>query len=242
MTASDNCKKYTIKYGRKTIKYSILYTDRKTMEIAVHPDTSVFVKAPVDSDISLIGKKIFKRARWILRQQAYFDQFNPRAPDRLYINGETHLYLGRQYRLKLAQGELNTVKLSGGYLHITFRYTSTPEIAKKLLRKWYLNKANVQFKESLDRCWVKFADLGINKPKLSIRIMRTRWGSLSDNGTVTLNTNLIRAPKECIDYVVIHELCHLKYRDHSPDFYKLLQLVIPDWENRKHKLEYSLNR
>ena len=70
--------------------------------------------------------------------------------------------------------------------------------------------------------------------------MQKRWGSLSDKGTVTLNTDLIRAPKECIDYVVTHELCHLKYNNHGPEFYKLLDSVIPGWEKIKHKLELSM--
>jgi predicted metal-dependent hydrolase len=78
------------------------------------------------------------------------------------------------------------------------------------------------------------------QPKLSMKRMQKRWGSLSDKGTVTLNIDLIRAPKECIDYVVTHELCHLKYHDHSPEFYKLLDAVLPGWEKIKHKLELCM--
>ncbi|MDH3347165.1 MAG: M48 family metallopeptidase, partial [Desulfobulbaceae bacterium] len=96
--------KHSVVYGRKTIDFSLLYCDRKSMEIAVHPDSTVIVKAPVQSDITLIEKKIIKRARWILRQLNYFKQFNPKTPDRCYVNGETHLYLGKQYRLKLTEG------------------------------------------------------------------------------------------------------------------------------------------
>jgi predicted metal-dependent hydrolase len=92
----------------------------------------------------------------------------------------------------------------------------------------------------MDRCWQKFNGLGIDKPKLSIKRMQKRWGSLSDKGTVTLNADLIRAPKECIDYVITHELCHLRFHDHSPEFYKLLDSVIPGWEKIKHKLELSM--
>jgi predicted metal-dependent hydrolase len=232
--------KHSVVYGRKTIGFSLLYCDRKTMEIAVHPDSSVIVKAPLQSDITLIEKKIIKRSRWILRQLNYFKQFNPKTPDRCYVNGETHLYLGKQYRLKMEEGPENSVKLSRGIFHITCRSELTPATAKRLLNQWYLEKAKVQFTESLDRCWQKFNRLGIAKPNLSIKRMQKRWGSLSEKGTLTLNTNLIRAPKECIDYVVIHELCHLKYNDHSTEFYKLLAAVIPGWEKIKHKLELSM--
>lgn len=210
------------------------------MEIAVHPDSAVIVKAPAQSDISLIEKKIIKRARWILRQLNYFKQFNPRTPDRCYVNGETHMYLGKQYRLKLAEGSENSVKLSRGLFHITCRNVPTPETAKNLLNQWCSEKAQLKFTESMDCCWQKLNSHGMGKPRLSIKRMQKRWGSLSDIGTVTLNTDLIRAPKEYIDFVVTHELCHLKYHAHSPEFYKLLDSVIPGWEKIKHKLELSM--
>ncbi|HBT89682.1 SprT family zinc-dependent metalloprotease [Desulfobacter sp.] len=233
--------KYSIVYGRKNIDFSLLYCDRKTMEIAVHPDSTIIVKAPVQYDITLIEKKIIKRARWILRQLNYFKQFSPKTPDRCYVNGETHLYLGKPFRLKLAKGQENSVKLSRGFFHVNCRNEPTPNVAKKLLNQWYSEKAQLQFAESMERCWQKFNGLGIGKPNLSVKRMQKRWGSLSNKGTVTLNTDLVKAPKECIDYVVTHELCHLKYHNHSPDFYKLLDSVIPGWEKIKHKLEVSMS-
>ena len=229
-----------LKCGQKIIFYSLLYCDRKTMEIAVHPDGTVMVKAPVESDITLIEKKIIKRARWILKTLNYFKQFDPKTPERCYVNGETHLYLGKQYRLKVTQGQKNSVKLTRGFFHITCRNEPAPDTVKKLLKQWYSEKAQLQFAESMDRCWQKFPTPGIEKPKLSTKRMQKRWGSLSDKGTVTLNADLIRAPKECIDYVVTHELCHLKCHHHGPEFYKLLNSLIPGWEKIKHKLELSM--
>lgn len=134
------------------------------MEIAVLPDSTVIVKAPVQSDIALIEKKIRKQARWILRQLNYFKQFNPKTPDRCYVNGETHLYLGKQYRLKLVEGPENSVKLSRGFFHITCRSEPTPTAAEKLLKQWYSEKAQLQFVESMDRCWQKFKGLDIGQP------------------------------------------------------------------------------
>ncbi|MCX7553716.1 SprT family zinc-dependent metalloprotease [Marinicella sp. S1101] len=231
----------SVVYGRKTIDFTLLYCERKTMEIAVHPDSSVIVKAPKYSDLVTIEKKILKRARWIIRQLNYFKQFIPKTPTRCYVSGETHLYLGKQYRLKVNEGQDNSVKLCRGFFNINCRSEPTPNTTKKLLNQWYLEKANFQFTGSMNRCWQKFSNLGIDKPKLSIKRMQKRWGSLSDKGTITLNTDLIRAPKECIDYVVTHELCHLKYNDHSQDFYKLLGLMNKNWEQTKYKLELSLS-
>lgn len=237
---SENPCTSVVPYGSKFIKYQLIRCDRKTMEIAVHPDGNVIVKAPMNAHSSLIQEKIQKKSRWILRQLNYFRQFTPKTTKRCYVNGETHLYLGKQYRLKLTKGAENTVRLSRGFFHITCRDAPNPETAKKLLHGWYAEKASIQFLESMDRCWPAFKRFASVRPALSIKLMRRRWGSLSDKGTMTLNTNLIRAPKECIDYVVTHELCHLKYRDHGPDFYKLLDSVIPGWKKIKHKLELSM--
>ena len=240
MGASIPSSQHSVVYGQKTIDFSLLYCDRKTMEIAVCPDASVVVKAPLRTDIAVVEKKIIKRARWVFRQLNYFKQFDPRTPKRCYVNGETHLYLGKQYRLRLEKGGENAVKLSRGFFHITCRDAPTPTVAKKLLSDWYSKKAQVQFVESMERCWQKLNGLDVCRPKLTIRRMRKRWGSLSEKGTLTLNADLIRAPKECIDYVVTHELCHLKHRDHGPEFYKLLELLVPDWKKTKHKLELSM--
>jgi predicted metal-dependent hydrolase len=240
MTTINNNDRHSVIYGRKTIDFTLCYCNRKTMEIAVLPDSTVIVKAPVQSGITLIETKVRKRARWILKQLSYFRQFNLKTPSRSYVNGESHLYLGKQYRLKLANGPENSVKLSRGFFYVTCIQELTPDTVKQLLSQWYLEKAHVQFSESMDRCWQKFNRLSLGQPKLSIKRMQKRWGSLSKKGTITLNIDLIKAPKECIDYVVTHEMCHLKYHDHSTEFYKLLRSLIPEWEKIKHKLELAM--
>lgn len=231
---------YQFTWGGRTIDYTLLYCERKTMEIAVCPDSSVVVKAPLDTSIALVEKKLTKRARWIVRQMSYFGQFNPKTPVRCYVSGETHLYLGRQFRLKLVQGSENRVQLTRGHFYVTTRDVSNSEMTRKLLEAWYLEKGREQFSNSLDRCWLKLKDYAVARPHLSIRRMQKRWGSLSVKGTMTLNRDLIRAPRECIDYVVTHELCHLICRDHRPEFYTLLESVIPGWEKVKHRLELSM--
>ena len=91
-----------------------------------------------------------------------------------------------------------------------------------------------------DGCWENFKKGDLSKPNLKLQKMEKRWGSLSDKGQLTLNINLIQTPKECIEYVVIHELCHLIYHNHGIEFYKLLEHTLPDWMKRKYKLEMAL--
>lgn len=230
----------SIAYAQETIAFNVVYVDRKTMEIAVHPDSMVIVKAPHGTDFAEVQKRVARRAGWIKRQLDYFRQFEPRTPGRSYVGGETHLYLGKQYRLKISSGEQDSVRLIRGHFHITVRGNATSDKVRSLLEGWYAGKAAERYNESFDRCWHCFAKLSPAQPRLQIRRMRKRWGSLSERGTLTLNTDLIRAPRECIDYVITHELCHLQQHDHGPGFYRLLEKVMPDWERRKQKLELAL--
>ncbi len=176
-----------------------------------------------------------------MKQIKYFNQFTPKTPLRNYIPGETHLYLGRQYRIKTVTGDTEFVKLIHGKFVVSHTKAITTERTRELLQQWYTDKAAIQLGNSFERCWSIFNGSGLNKPTFVIRTMKRRWGSLSPSGRLTLNPDLVRAPKECIDYVVIHELCHLKHHDHGPDFYELLESVIPDWEKIKHRLELSLS-
>jgi predicted metal-dependent hydrolase len=233
-------KSVLISYGGAEISYGIIYSARKTMEIAVKPDCSVLVRAPFHTEADFIEKRLQKRAVWILRQIQHFERFQPLTPERCYVNGETHLYLGRQYRLKIVKGDENAVCLSRGIFRVTTKNEPSPAIVKKLLQDWYAKKAAEIFTESLERYWPHFSKFKVVKPQLRLRRMKRRWGSMSGRGIMTLNTELIKAPKECIDYVVIHELCHLIHRNHGPGFYRLLALIIPDWEKKKQKLELCL--
>ncbi len=231
---------HCIVYGKDTIAFEVMYVARKTLAIEVLPDSSVVIKAPIGTDVDDIRKKVVTRARWIIKQQHYFRQFEPRTPERQFVGGETHLYLGRQFRLRVSESSKNVVKLSRGYFQIELQPQSDADAIRKLLTQWYLDKAKSKFIEVFDKCWPVFEKLGHIQPRIQVRRMEKRWGSLSRNGLLTLNTDLIRAPKECIDYVITHELCHLQYHDHGPEFYRLLEKVMPDWEKRKHKLELAL--
>lgn len=230
----------SVAHGKENIEFSLFHVDRKTLEIAVHPDRTVVVKAPLGIDHEAIRTRVARRAGWIIRQRDFFRQFDPRTPARRYVGGETHLYLGRHHRLRIGSGNHDVVKLTRGYFEIEVKGDISPEKVKCLMDRWYKGKASGKFNESIDRYWFYFEKFSLERPRLQIKHMRKRWGSLSANGMLTLNTDLIRAPRECIDYVIIHELSHLRYADHGPAFYRFLDKVMPDWEKRKHKLEVAL--
>jgi predicted metal-dependent hydrolase len=228
-----------VEYGRDTIRYEIRFlASRRTLSIEVHPDMRVLVRAPVGCAEALIAERVRKRAAWIGRQLAEFEHYRPRTPARQYLSGESHLYLGRQYRLKLLSAEAASVKLSRNQLAVSLPGKPDPPRVKALLQRWYLERARVIFSDLLDTCLLRFK--GSESPRLMVRTMQSSWGSLSRAGTMTLNANLIRAPRPCIEYVVTHALCHFKHRNQNTEFFRLLGQVMPDWERRKQRLEVAL--
>jgi len=182
--------------------------------------------------------RVKRRAAWILKQKDFFLGYTPKLVERKYISGETHRYLGKQYRLKIRKSSVQEIKLKNGYFQIYVPVKNDKEIIEKLLMDWYFTRANMKFQERLEFCYqkVKRHEIG-NIPKFQIRKMSKRWGSCTNDKRLILNLDLIKAPSYCIDYVIIHELCHFKYRNHDYDFFNLLYHILPDWEKRKDKLE-----
>ena len=223
-----------LQYGTETIDYQLSFSDRKTLGINVYPDKSVSVIAPVGSERELIEKKLLKRASWIKKQQTYFASIHRYPENKEFVSGETHKYLGRSYRLKVEEGAQETVKLRGKFFHITTKDLSRVET---LLKDWYRTHALRKFQERLDLCYENMRREEIPYPKLSVRQMSKRWGSCTPEGKILLNPELVKAPVYCIDYVIVHELCHLKHHNHSTAFYDLKSKYMPDWEVRKARLE-----
>ena len=223
--------KRSVQYGSHVIGFSLVRRDRSTLEIAVEPDASVTVAAPTDAPLAAIDAKVRKRAAWIRKQQLYFAQFLPRTPERRYVPGETHRYLGRQYRLQIQAGEPEGVR----------RRADKTEDVRSLLRKWLLARAALKFTERLEINLLRFPEPERVRPKrLTAKRLKRRWGSMTITGHLQLNFRLVEAPSDVIDYVITHELCHVAEANHSARFYKLLESVMPDWQRRKLRLEKAM--
>lgn len=230
--------RHSVQYGEHRIDFAIMRRERTTLEIAVEPDASVVVAAPLDAPLAAIEDKVRKRAAWIRRQQRYFIQFLPRTPDRQYVAGETHLYLGRQYRLKVMPHVQATVKLVRGFIVVQTHRPERTEVTRELVEAWYRQRAHAKFAERLEANLLRFPVPDDFRPKgLIVRQLRQRWGSMSPGCRLLLNRSLVQAPLDAIDYVITHELCHIAVPHHGPEFFELLDRVLPDWEKRKYRLE-----
>jgi predicted metal-dependent hydrolase len=227
-------------YGSTVIPYTLEYRDRKTVAIEVHPDASVHVKAPTGARLEQIEAKVGKRASWIDKQRKRFEEYAPPLSRRRYVSGEGYRYLGKQYRLKVAQGE-NRVRLWRGYLEATTPDPADAGQIEKLVIKWLRSRARQVFEERYAECLRNAHQHGVeHEGGFELLQMPKRWGSCTKDGRILLNPALVSAPKDCIDYVITHELCHTVEHNHSARFYALLTRVMLDWEVRKARLDRQI--
>jgi predicted metal-dependent hydrolase len=229
---------HRLDYGRNGIAYEVERRNRRTVEINVLPSGEVRVAAPMDAPMERIEEVVRRRAAWIARQQRYFSGFVERTPPRRYVSGETHVYLGRQYRLKVRTAIQAQVKLVRGFFLVDTHRPNDCEMTRELLEAWYSEKVQTKFQERIEEVARGFPEPQRARPTgLIIRRLQGRRGSMTPAGRLVLNRDLIKAPVPCIDYVICHELCHRFELHHAPAFWQLLSRQMPDWEERKKRLE-----
>lgn len=228
----------TLQHDGKTIDFELIFSRRKTLAIQVRPDTSVLVRAPIGSKLDTIDHIVLTRHDWIAKQQKKFANYGVRRSlTRQYVDGETHPYLGIDIPLRLIACKNEAVNLEANSLTVQVRDPADTARVERLMRGWYRQQAQQIFEERL-QAWIPvFQQRGIAAPKtLTLRDMKSRWGSCSARGRVTLNVRLMHVAPELIDYVIVHELCHLKELNHGKGFYALLGSIMPDWKARRDAL------
>ena len=230
-----------VPWGTMEISYRYRFGGAKSLAITVRPDLAVEVVAPLGTTLEHMRAKVIKRAAWIQQARLEFERFHPLQQPREYVPGESHRYLGRQYRLRTANGPTAGVALRRGVLEITTPARPTPRVLEPLVQAWFSERAKEVLHERLQACHRLAAVERVPLPALSIRRMTNRWGSCTPTGRVMLNPELVKVPKECIDYVIMHELCHLVQHNHSPAFWRLLSRLMPDWEKRRKHLNTMAN-
>ncbi len=228
---------HLIQFGQRQIPYRLHRSPRKRLRVVVHPDLTVSVFAPVTATDQEVRSALSMKAHLIARAIDKFEAYQPLPSPRRFVSGETLSYMGRQYRLKVEKGSMQPAKLLGRFLWVWIEDKTDVQGIKRTVASWYRNKAHETLGRFMEKCYAVASRHGVPRPKLVIRSMRTRWGSCSPSGKITLNINLVQTPVHCIEYVIMHEVCHLKHHNHSKAFYSLLSRCLPDWRKRKETLD-----
>ncbi len=208
---------------------------RRTVGVEVHPDGSVVVAAPPYVAVAELRRLVAQRAEWIGKWRSRFAAL-PRPASGAPRPGTRHPYLGKRLALRLEPAINSSVTVVAGALRV--RTPSVDDLAavQGLLDAWYRREAERLLPQRFAQGWQRFAGAGRPPPRLTLRQMKTRWGSCSPKGRITLNTELIKTPPACIDYVVLHELCHLRVPNHSPRFWALVEQRMPDYRQLRRQL------
>lgn len=235
---------HTINYEGTTIPFTLVKKKVKNVNLKVRPDSTVVVSANNAVPFEFIEKLVIKRAPWILKNIKHFDEKRKLNFKHQYISGEIIPYLGKDYLLQvLPEGRKEEIILNGGKIFLFVKDENCFFRKEELFNLWYKENAKVTFHESLERVYPRVIQYEIEKPGITIRTMKTRWGSCSWNrNRITLNTELMKTPLECIDYVILHELAHFKNRKHDDRFYDFLTELMPDWKERRAVLKKIINQ
>lgn len=206
----------------------------RSLRISIRPEGLVRVRAPRGTPRAFILERLEAKAAWMRKHLEAFRQRKQAAPPQRFEDGAGLLHLGGVLTLALAREARNSVRLEGGRLVVATRQEPTPEAVRRLVEGWRTGQARELFARVIRELLPRLDALGAPRPRaLTIRAMKTRWGSCSRQRRITLNLHLIKAPRSCIEYVAAHELCHLLRHAHDARFYALLAAVMPDWKERR---------
>jgi len=231
---------HRIRYGDQIIRFSLrVQPERRAKRLSIHvePDGRVLVDAPTGVSQATMLAAVQKRSRWISQHVEAARKRRADLLPREYVSGESLLYLGRRYRLKVVvvPHSRAETRMRGGFVVVTVPDRSAQQV-REALEAWYRVRAREVFAQRLVAVatplrWVR------QLPPTRLQFMTVQWGSCSPAGRLTLNPWLVKAPRECIDYVLLHELSHLLHHNHSPKFYRALDRNMPTWRAVKAKLD-----
>ncbi|HOP93658.1 MAG TPA: SprT family zinc-dependent metalloprotease [Acetivibrio thermocellus] len=226
----------SIRYGTKVIEFDVEYRNRKTMEISVEPPDKVSVVAPLGTSEEVIEDKVRSRAVWIIQKLYTFRDMEYRRISREYVNGESFMYLGRNYSLQIqidANARKTEVELYQGKFRITAP-SKNEDMIRQAMEQWYREKTLEKVSERIQYYQRFFR----KKPAgVKVKEQRKRWASCTSKDELLFNWRCVMAPSHVLDYIVVHEMCHMYYKNHSQEFWDMLASIIPDYERRKDWLK-----
>jgi predicted metal-dependent hydrolase len=234
-------------YGTLTINYEIIRVKRSNLGIIVNREGHITVKAPNEFSEEQIEKRVKKRAPWIVKQQTLLKSTGGKTLAPRYINGGSHWYLGKEYVLHIKEGKKNSVNFKNHLFHVVMSNidgnTSSEQrqqSIEQLINTWYKERAKIKFAEFAEPILQHFKKYNVEPSAIYVQQMEKKWAISTPDGKIVLNIDLIKTPRQCVEYVIIHELCHFVHKARTASFFHLLTSEMPDWKEWKKKLEEIL--
>ncbi len=235
----------TIRFQHKKewISVSLKYSSRKTVGIIIYPDKRVGVTAPFGTPLAFIKKVMERKQKWIFKQLEKLEKYQPMEKVKEYTSGQSIKILGRGYTIKIIQiqdFEEEQIVKEQGLIKVCVHDPNQKQRTHLLIEDWFRNEAMIYLAQKFEQCYERIKKYNVAKPLYYLRYMEKRWGSCTSKGNILLNPEIFQLPSHCIEYVIMHELCHLKYKEHSKGFYHFLNTVMPEWEDSSQALDSFL--
>lgn len=227
---------YKVQYGTKDIEFNVKFKHRKAVSISVEPPKDITVVAPVGTSEEEIKDIVKLKGAWIVQKLFEFRNIESKRVNREFVNGESFMYLGRNYSLQIHIDETlqnnSSVKLFRGKFHVYVK-EKDDELIKNAMKAWYREKTEEQVKKR-----IKYYQKYFSKKPTDIRVkeQKKRWASCTSNNELLFNWRCVMAKSTALDYIVVHEMCHMYYMNHSQEFWGLVASVMADYEVRKEWL------
>lgn len=229
----------TVEADGNAISYTLERKPVKNINLRIRADQCVYVSAPKDVAAKMVDAFVVEKSAYILRALKKFkDKNRETVSENKFVNGETVKFLGRNLRLKVKNASRSKVESDESYVTLYVKDEQNADLKKRVLETWLRKKCKDEITAICKKVYPQVKKYGIAFPEIQLREMVSRWGSCSPKkGFMTFNTALIAMPVSCIEYVVTHEFTHFLYPNHSKKFYQQLATFMPDWEERKKRLE-----
>lgn len=231
---------YSLEYDKKVFEYELIRKKKKNLSITVTSNGKIVVSAPEKAKFEDIEKKINGKISWIYKKLQLVNSASDISKAKEYVSGESFMYLGKNYRLKIEKNDNteNELKLYKGLfnLKIDLSLKNTENKIKTIISDWYIEKAKEKINERVE---IYSKKIRVSPNKISVKNLTKSWGICSSNGNISFNWKIIMTPLSVLDYVIVHELCHLKHHNHSKEFWNLVSLYVPDYKNKKEWLKQN---
>ncbi len=232
--------KYQVNVDGNIIEYQVTRRSKKNMSIRVDPHSKVTVSITKRTPLYKAEEFVIKKADWIIKQQNNFAKHDFKKEELDYYDGEQTYLLGRKFDFDIAPGKKNIVELQGNYIHMNIKenFWEDKDYTKKVYDKWLKEYSYNVFSKITNEYQKIMEPYGVPYPEIKVKNMKSRWGvCYPTKRLIVYNLNLIKAPIECVQYVVVHELSHFKHANHSRAFHEFVENFMPDYKVRKKILD-----
>jgi hypothetical protein len=224
------------------IDYTVIYSRRRSITISISPHNGVVIRAPKGVSLQRIDRFVNEKSQWIKKHIDNYSDSVRINYGKKYTDGEHHFYMGKEHILKLTRFPKLFVREYDGTIEAGLPDTGDSTKIKAMLDKWYHEKALLKFSLLLDRILLKYENYHFNPSEIVVRASKSRWGSCSSKGKISISSELIKLDEKFYEYIIIHELCHLKHPNHGIYFYKLLEEMLPDYKQVRKELRKFVMR